>query len=146
MPHHLKNDCKNNGRLYQFLLKRRNKVSSFYMEASFANLVTGAVVCNLHSQGLFGYENASFAHLRMQSVVGSKLLTPTRSFLKEWHVSHLLSWGHELGCGKAEPSFVAGSEGRLALGRSLGRKLGSGIQGGCKYLPACISSCCFNLN
>lgn len=146
MPHHLKNDCKNNGRLYKFLLKRRNKISSFYMETSFPNLVTGVSVCNLHSQRLFVYENASFAHISMQSVVASKLLTQICSFWKEWQISHLLSWGHELGHGKVEPSFVPGSEGHLALGRSLAWKLCSGVQGGCKYLPARISLCRFNLN
>lgn len=53
MPHHLKNDCKTRGRLYKFLLRRRNRISSFYMESSFPNLVTGVFfVCNLHSEAI----------------------------------------------------------------------------------------------
>jgi len=71
MPHHLKNDCKNNGRLHKLLSKRRNQRSSFCIESSFPNLVTGVFVCNLHSQRLFVYENASFAHLRLPAVVAS---------------------------------------------------------------------------
>lgn len=147
MLHHLKNDCKNHGRFYKFLVKRKNKISSFYMESSFPNLVTGVFMCNFSSQRLFVYENTSVAHWRVQSVVASKLLTQIYSFWKEWQVSRSLSWGHELlGLGKAEQSFVSGSEGHRALGRSLGWKLCSRVQGGCKYLPARISLRRFNLN
>lgn len=41
MPSHIKNVCKNNGRLYKSSLGRRNKISSFYMESRFPDQFTG---------------------------------------------------------------------------------------------------------